>query len=320
MYACNPSAVLSPNQKELWVAYRQTNVAHASAPKLLWNALRGRLETSVALMRVDAQTFTVIDSHSSIMLKSPASSDKSWIGSKLVKGLHDPRLSYNSKTGLYTLLAYTMVSTHGRPHAEMQGTLLPQCVWNPSPTKPCSWKGVLTRLVHQKDGSATPQKNWNIFPHDDGKDYVVTRVLPHEIGIIDWKTGAVDILYSTTFQPLADFAGSSSTHKIHGGTSLVRWNSDSYMAACHVKTKNVLHGNYQTMLYLCEAQPPFAIRQVTQPFGIAALNSASVQMVTGMVCTGEHLIMLMGIQDQMVGCVRYPRVAIERLLLTAKMK
>lgn len=335
-YCCNPSVTELPGQTDLLVAYRETNV-HFASPSVIWHALCNNLTTSVGLLRVDKQTLQVKQSFQ-LDFTLPSENKKRCI----VRGLHDPRIHFDPASGKCSLLAYHVVKRSSGQHrhkadrpyyAKMHYVVLPSKVIHDTDVTLAAIRPSAVIPLEHRRYEGLPQKNWNMFSYSSNSEvngstseqFVVTRVAPHQICKVWLEKGQVVTMYETMHPTFAELLHDNPTWKIHGGTALIPWQrngTSELIAACHIKKPGLLHGDYQTILYTCQATPPFAIQQVSRPFVVhdpdpttrKKQSAPSIQLTSGLFVTADAVHLTMGIMDREMWCVSIPKEVVEVLL------
>lgn len=299
---CNPSVVWSPDKTTLWCTYRETNLHFGGSMAFMRSALRWK--TRIGFAMYCPTTMRCI--YSTLLRETPDAA----CPRGPVTGYHDPRLFVLPRTGECFVLAYRMVRTRAQM---MLLTLRPIFSGKTRITKAMP-------LVATFDQPETPQKNWNVFLHHD-EPLVVIRVLPLQIGSIDFDTGKVYKLYQTTYQPLRAYKKRENV-RVHGGSTLVQFlwmKQPALLGALHFKRGSpLLHGFYQTVLFVCNAQPPFQIVFASAPFCFDTLRHSrkceSIQLASGLASippddteNAGDVVLTMGVMDAEMMYWRYPK-------------
>lgn len=147
-------------------------------------------------------------------------------------------------------------------------------------TKPLSWN--FLPLQYQSDKK---QKNWIPFNYQNRLLFVYS-LEPHVILGYD-KSGICS--------EIAQTSNSLVIKSFRGGSQAKRW-GDYYLAFIH---KRYLL-RYETLAYMFEAKPPFAIKYLSKPFILRAKENIQrdVQFVSGFEITQGDIVVTYGSQDR----------------------
>lgn len=150
-----------------------------------------------------------------------------------------------------------------------------------------------TRLFPVRlSGIRPPQKNWIPFAAE-GETFLQYSIVPHRILRVDPYTGHCDEawLTRTNHQALSEKCD------FKGGAPLVAL-GDQLLGACHSWFLNKDdEREYLTYFYLTQAEPPFAVTQISPPLKI--LIPDRIQYLLGMVLDApqQSLVMSYGVND-----------------------
>jgi len=301
---CNPSVALSPDGKQLWMAYRETNVCFQGT-HFLKTALGWR--TGIGIMILDPATLHCLDSYSLDVAPPHVK------GLGMVQGYHDPRIFIAN--GEIYILAYRM---RRRETVNIYAQMMMLHLYLGIDGRLAV--GTVKAVKPRFDPPLTPQKNWNFFLYR-GEPLLVTRVLPHQVCRLDPSTGVATKLYSSKFPPLSKYKKKHGV-KVHGGTGLIPWNETRYLGAFHIKKGRFPHGRYHTLWYLCESEPPFRIRFVSAPFCIdtgkptVGERAESIQVATGLIDLGNEVLLTFGVMDSEMWSAKWNKVKLADWFVT----
>lgn len=147
------------------------------------------------------------------------------------------------------------------------------------------------RLTPDFESESVHQKNW-VPIHINNDILFSTRIEPHLIAKVDFKTGKVKKLYSTSNEELVKIKSDGT--KIHGGTSPIQYGNE-YLSICHLKRK----GTYTSIFY--KYNHTFQITQVSKEFTLplpGTVKSDKIQMITGLErLDKDNIIITAGLMD-----------------------
>jgi predicted GH43/DUF377 family glycosyl hydrolase len=152
------------------------------------------------------------------------------------------------------------------------------------------------RLIPDFESESAHQKNW-VPIKCNGKYLFATRVEPHIIVKVNFKTGKAKKLYSTSNKELIKIKTDGT--KIHGGTSPIQFSGrdkeTEYLSICHLKRG----GTYTSIFY--KYNHLFQITQISKEFTLPLpknVKSDKIQMITGLeLLDKDNIIITAGLMD-----------------------